>query len=58
MALLCNDVEIRGKKKQIWCLHTGGPCAHVRYCAVSGKYYQTDNAAKCKLKEQKDGDER
>lgn len=55
MALLCNDVEIKGKNKQMWCLHTGAPCAHMRFCAVSGKYYQTDAAAKCKVKGQGDG---
>lgn len=50
MALLCNDVEIRGKNKQIWCIHTDAPCIFVRYCAVSMKYYQTDRAKECKVR--------
>lgn len=54
MALICNDVEIRGKNKQIWCKHTGEPCAHVRYCAVAMKYYQTDKAKVCKMKRLQD----
>lgn len=53
MALLCNDCTIVGKTKQIWCDITGEPCLHTRYCAVSGKYYQTDNAKICKVKESK-----
>lgn len=52
MALVCNEGELRGKKpKQIWCKLTGTPCMHVRYCAVSMKYYQTDDAARCKVRE-------
>ena len=50
MALLCNDVRMEGRKPI--CLRTGEPCAHLRYCAVSRKYYQTDNAARCRLREQ------
>lgn len=51
MAMLCNDCELKGKRvKQIWCKITGEPCMHVRYCAVSMKYYQTDAAAKCKVR--------
>lgn len=57
MALLCNECEVKGKTHQIWCKHTGEPCMHIRYCAVSSKYYQTDAAARCKLKEKKDGKE-
>lgn len=56
MALLCNECEVKGKTHQIWCKHTGEPCLHVRYCAVSSKYYQTDAAARCKLKEKNDGE--
>lgn len=52
MALLCNDCTIVGKTKQIWCDLTGKPCLHVRYCAVSSKYYQTDASAKCKIRRQ------
>jgi len=55
MALHCNDATVIGKTKQIWCDHTGEPCLHVRYCAVSGKYYQTDAAMCCKVKEKSDG---
>lgn len=50
MALLCNDCTVVGKTKQIWCDITGEPCMHVRYCAVSNKYYQSDAAAKCKVR--------
>ena len=55
MALLCNECEVKGKTHQIWCKHTGEPCMHIRYCAVSSKYYQTDAAARCKRKEKNDG---
>ncbi len=48
--VLCNDCNVVGKTKQIWCKLTGEPCMHVRYCAVSMKYYQTDAAAKCKVR--------
>lgn len=51
MALICNDCTVVGKSRQIWCDITGEPCMHVRYCGVSGKYYQTDNAKRCKAKE-------
>lgn len=50
MALLCEDAVLKGKTKKIWCEITDQPCAHVRYCATSMKYYQTDAAACCKLK--------
>lgn len=53
MALLCNDCTIIGKTKQIWCKHTGTPCMHVRYCGVHMKYYQTDAASNCKVREVK-----
>lgn len=53
MATLCSECELKGKRiKQIWCRITGEPCFHVRYCAVSMKYYQTDAASACKIKEQ------
>lgn len=55
MALHCNDATVVGKTKQIWCDHTMEPCPHVRFCAVSNKYYQTDAAKKCKVKEKADG---
>lgn len=57
MALLCNECTVKGKNKQIWCDHTGEPCLHVRYCAVSMKYYQTDAAKDCKVKEKHNGQE-
>lgn len=50
MALLCNDCIVQGKTHKIICEHTGGPCAFMRYCQVSGKYYQTDGACRCRLK--------
>lgn len=56
MALLCNEVKM--KENRIWCKVSDMPCAFVRYCGISNKYYQTDNALKCKLKGAKDGDEK
>lgn len=56
MALLCNECTVTGRSHQIWCNKTGKPCLHVRYCAVSGKYYQTDAAAKCKARRESDGE--
>ena len=47
---ICNDCKVVGKMHQIWCKATGNPCAHVRYCAVSMKYYQTDAANYCKVR--------
>lgn len=55
MALLCNECEVTGKKRAIKCKHTEEPCLFIRYCHVSGKYYQTDGAAKCKMKGQSNG---
>ena len=53
MALVCNECDLIGRKpKKIWCRIINGPCMHVRYCAVSMKYYQTDDAARCKAREQ------
>lgn len=50
MALLCNDCEVKGKNHQIWCKHTKAPCACMRYCGVTMKYFQTDAAANCKVR--------
>jgi len=50
--VLCDECTVVGKTRQIWCEITGNPCLHVRYCAVSMKYYQTDAAAKCKVRKQ------
>ena len=59
MALICNDATIVGKTKQIWCDHTRQPCMHVRFCAISNKYRQTDAAKRCRVKEAAgDGTER
>lgn len=52
MALLCNDCTVEGKKRSIRCKHTGEPCVFVRFCGVSGHYYQTDQAARCRMKGQ------
>ena len=51
MALICNDCVVVGKNKKIMCEHTDEPCMFMRFCAVSGKYYQSDKAKKCKVKE-------
>lgn len=49
--LLCNEAFVEGKKPQkIKCKKTGSICVHVRYCAVSMKYYQTDNAKECVMR--------
>lgn len=47
--LLCDKAYLDGKRKpqKILCKVSGSACAHQRYCAVSMKYYQTDNAKKC-----------
>ena len=51
MALICNECTVTGRKPQrITCKHTGLPCAFLRYCALSMKYYQTDAAKNCKLR--------
>lgn len=55
MATLCNDCECRGKKRELWCKHTGEICMFLKYCGVSGHYYQTDAAARCKLKGKDNG---
>lgn len=48
--LLCEKAYLNDKK-QIWCRVDEMPCAHVRLCSLNGKYYQTDNAKKCKARE-------
>ena len=50
MAMLCNECRVEGKNKRIMCNHTEDMCMFIRYCSVSGKYYQTDRAKDCKLK--------
>ncbi len=57
MALICNECKVSGKKpKRITCEHTELPCAFIRYCALSMKYYQTDAAKTCKLRRQKENE--
>ena len=56
MALLCNDCECKGKRKEIWCKHTDEMCMFIRYCSVSGKFYQTDRAKDCKMKGRSNGE--
>lgn len=51
MALLCNECRVEGKNRKIICKHTAEPCLFVRFCQVSGKYYQTDAAKRCKRKD-------
>lgn len=55
MALLCNDCIVEGKTHKIICERTDKPCMFMRFCQVSGKYYQTDGAGRCKLKGAEDG---
>lgn len=50
MALLCNECEIKGKRKELWCKNTGDPCIFVRYCSLNGRFYHSDAAKTCKLK--------
>lgn len=45
--LICNQAYMDGKT--IMCKR-GNICVHVRYCAVSMKYYQTDNAKECVMR--------
>lgn len=45
--LICDKAYLNDRK-QIWCSVTKLPCAHVRRCGLNGKYFQTDNAKKCK----------
>lgn len=46
--LICDKAYMDARlKKQIMCGVTKNICVHVRYCAVSMKYYQTDNAKDC-----------
>lgn len=54
MALLCNDCRVEGDRHKIICKHTDMPCLFLRYCKITMKYYQTDAAAKCGIKEQDD----
>jgi len=55
--LLCDKAYVKGggKPRKIYCKATGGICVHVRYCSLSMKYYQTDNAKRCLVKEETDG---
>ena len=54
MALICDKAALQGKKPaKIWCTVVNQPCLFVRFCGVSMKYYQVDEAAKCKIREEK-----
>lgn len=50
--LICNHGKFKGNK--IYCDISDNFCIHVRYCSISMKYFQTDNAFKCLLKEKND----
>lgn len=50
MALLCNDVRMEGRRPI--CLHTDLPCIWLRFCKVSGKYYQSDKAKECRIRKE------
>lgn len=43
--LICEKAFVKNKK--IMCEVSGMSCAHVRFCQLTGKYRQTDNAKKC-----------
>ena len=48
--LICEHAFVKDEKpKKIYC-RKAGLCVHVRYCALSMKYYQTDNAKECVMR--------
>ena len=47
--LICKKAYM--DKKKIMCTATKNVCVHVRYCAVSMKYYQTDNTKDCVVRD-------
>lgn len=50
--LICDKAYVEGKKPQkIFCKLTENICVHVRYCGLSMKYYQTDKAKDCVMRE-------
>lgn len=53
--LVCEKAFLKGDKrpKKIYCNITGGECDHVRFCSVSMKYYQPDDAIKCEKRKKK-----
>lgn len=51
--LACNKAKY-DKKKRIICNVTGTPCGHVFMCQLSMKWKQTEQAAKCPLRRDKD----
>ena len=50
MATLCNLCKAEGKSRKLICTETNEPCMFMRYCSCNGRYHQTDAAAFCKLK--------
>lgn len=55
--LICSQAFVKKERPQkIYCkARDGGTCLHVRYCAVSMKYYQTDQAKECPMEVEKNG---
>lgn len=43
------------KQKRIMCNVTKAPCGHVFLCRISMKWKQTDEAARCPLRRERDG---
>lgn len=43
--LICEKAFMRGR--HIMCRVSGNRCAHVKLCQLTGKFRQTDSAAKC-----------
>lgn len=41
---------------RIFCRNTEGPCAHIRRCAVSGQYRQTELALLCPVRRKANGE--
>lgn len=40
---------------RIFCRAHEGPCAHIRRCAVTGQYRQTDLALRCPARREENG---
>lgn len=43
---------------RIFCKEAGGPCAHIRRCAVSGQYRQTELALLCPVRRKANGEDK
>lgn len=54
--LICDKAFYKDdhKPKKIYCKVTGGLCAHVRYCSLSMKYFHTDHAKDCVMREKEE----